>query len=135
MEINTVKKKKRFSITLIEMVIVMILITMITGAIAYNYRESLNEGRAFKTKEGIERIKTIITLYLAEHPEDQSQYQTRNWKDIVAMHPLMKGSKNFLTDGWGDAYEIRVEKDSDDELQAYVSSKNYEKYEKRKHQN
>ena len=53
--------KKRY-ITLVEMMIVMFLIAMITGVIAYNYTGSLEEGKAFKTKAGIQKIETILAL-------------------------------------------------------------------------
>ncbi len=40
-------------VTLIEMMIVMFLISLITGVIAYYYRGSLDEGKAFKTKAAL----------------------------------------------------------------------------------
>ena len=49
-------KIKRHFVTLIEMMIVMFLIMLITGVIAYNYRGSLDEGKAFKTRAGIEKV-------------------------------------------------------------------------------
>ena len=55
--------------TLIEMMIVMFLIAMITGVVAFNYRATLSEGRAFKTQQGIEKVRTILLLSLADQPE------------------------------------------------------------------
>ena len=65
--------KKRF-VTLVEMMIVMFLIAMITGVIAFNYTGSLEEGKAFKTKSGIDKIHTILDLHLASHPEERGQH-------------------------------------------------------------
>lgn len=43
----------------------MFLIAMITGVIAYNYTGSLEEGKAFKTKAGIEKfIQSLICIWL-----------------------------------------------------------------------
>ena len=48
--------------------IVMFLIALITGVIAYNYRGSLDEGKAFKTKAAIEKLETILNLRVSEDP-------------------------------------------------------------------
>lgn len=93
--------KRRF-ITLIEMMIVMFLIAMITGVIAYNYTGSLEEGKAFKTKNGIEKIHTILDLYLATNPGASIS----NWKEIVAESPLVKNSRELVVDGWGAEYQV-----------------------------
>jgi general secretion pathway protein G len=130
-----VKKKRvrRWAITLIEMIIVMILITTITGAIAYNYRESLNEGRAFKTKEGISRIETIVMLHLAEHTEDIANCSSVNWTAVVGDHPLVRGQRDFMRDGWGVPYDIRVERASDTgDVSVSVHSRDYDNYLQRK---
>lgn len=97
-------KKKRF-ITLVEMMIVMFLIAMITGVIAYNYTGSLEEGKAFKTKVGIEKIQTILDLHLATHPDDRD-FIDRKWTEIVENSQLVKNSKELMKDGWGIPYEV-----------------------------
>ncbi len=96
--------KKRF-ITLIEMMIVMFLIAMITGVIAYNYTGSLEEGKAFKTKNGIDKIHTILDLYVATHPEEREHLETK-WKEIVENSPLVKNGKEVTKDGWGADYQV-----------------------------
>lgn len=98
--------KKRF-ITLVEMMIVMFLIAMITGVIAYNYTGSLEEGKAFKTKNGIDKIHTVLDLYLATHPQDQSQIES-NWRGILENSQLVKNSKDLIKDGWGQDYTVLV---------------------------
>lgn len=114
--------KKRF-ITLVEMMIVMFLIAMITGVIAYNYTGSLDEGKAFKTKAGIEKIHTVLDLYLATHPEEKSQIPTK-WKTIVGESQLVKNAKELELDGWGGQYEVSLNNDQEIE----ITSKKYEDY-------
>lgn len=99
--------KRRF-ITLVEMMIVMFLIAMITGVIAYNYTGSLEEGKAFKTKAGMEKIHTILDLHLATHPEDAENIES-NWRGIVEQSPLVKNSKDLVKDGWGGDYNVTKE--------------------------
>lgn len=93
--------KRRF-VTLIEMMIVMFLIALITGVVAYNYRGSLDEGKAFKTKAGIEKLQTILNLAKAENPDaDISQ-----WKEIVKNSPLVQNADALTKDGWGNEYQV-----------------------------
>ena len=61
------KKIKRRYITLIEIMIVMFLIALITGVVAYNYRGSLDEGKAFKTRAAIDKLETILNLKVSEN--------------------------------------------------------------------
>ncbi len=123
------KNKKRFSITLIEMIVVMILIATITGALAYNYRESLNEGKAFKTREGIARIEAIITIFLAENPQDPTNVK---WDDVIRSSSLIKDPDTFLKDGWGQPYDIRVYNDDHGEVKISIHSQEYDRYKQKK---
>lgn len=96
--------KKQF-ITLVEMMIVMFLIAMITGVIAYNYTGSLEEGKAFKTKAGIEKIHTVLDLYLASHPEEIDNIDS-NWRTIVQNSQMVKNPAELIKDGWGMEYQV-----------------------------
>lgn len=114
------KKITRRAITLVEMMIVMFLIAMITGVIAYNYTGSLEEGKAFKTRAGIEKLHTIISLYQAQHGNDQT-----DWKKMVEESPLVKNPNDLIKDGWGAEYKVDIQGDkvtiTSDKLNAYES--------------
>ncbi|MBA3722475.1 MAG: general secretion pathway protein GspG [Parachlamydiaceae bacterium] len=115
--------KKRF-ITLVEMMIVMFLIAMITGVIAYNYTGSLEEGKAFKTKAGIEKIKTILALDAASGDIDNIK---DGWKEIIKNSPLVQNADELIKDGWGAEYEVDTG-DEEGEKVVKVTSKKYEAY-------
>lgn len=115
--------QKRF-ITLVEMMIVMFLIAMITGVIAYNYTGSLEEGKAFKTKAGIEKIHTVLDLYLATHPDEMNNIDTQ-WKEIVANSQLVKNAGELTKDGWGVDYQVHK---GDSEGDIIIKSERYEAY-------
>ena len=115
--LNNIQIKKRRFITLVEMMIVMFLIAMITGVIAFNYTGSLEEGKAFKTKAGIEKIHTVIDLYLATHPEDRDHIATK-WREIVENSQLVKNPKELTKDGWGIDYEVTQNNDHDIEIKS-----------------
>lgn len=101
-------RKKKQPITLIEIMIVMFLIALITGVIAYNYRGSLEEGKAFKTKAGIERLQTILNLRVAEDPALLDDID-HNWQKIVRFSPLVHNPESLIKDGWGEEYKVSVE--------------------------
>jgi general secretion pathway protein G len=118
--------KKRF-ITLVEMMIVMFLIAMITGVIAYNYTGSLDEGKAFKTKAGIDKIRTVLDLHLAMHPEDRDHVSSQ-WQAIVGQSQLVKNANELVKDGWGDEYKVSTDNNNDIEIHSekyttYLNSK------------
>lgn len=114
--------KKRY-ITLIEIMIVMFLIALITGVIAYNYRGSLDEGKAFKTKAAIEKLETILNLKISENPDIANNISSE-WQNMVRSSPLVSNPDALIRDGWGGVYDVSV----DDNGVVKVRSQNYENY-------
>jgi general secretion pathway protein G len=114
--------KKRY-ITLIEIMIVMFLIALITGVIAYNYRGSLDEGKAFKTRTAIDRLETLLNLKVSERPEMINSIGSE-WQDIVRSSPLVSNPDALIKDGWGSVFEVGV----DDNGNIKVRSQRYDDY-------
>ena len=56
------KRKKRFYLTLIELMVVIVLIGMISSVIAYNVQGSITKGKEMKTQQAAERLKEVIAL-------------------------------------------------------------------------
>lgn len=102
-----IKKVKRQFLTLIEMMIVMFIIAMITGGLAYNYRGSLDESRAFKTKVAIDRVSGILNLKAADDPDFLGKVRSE-WEDVVKSSPLVANAKDLVKDGWGQALQVDV---------------------------
>ncbi|MBS0635424.1 MAG: type II secretion system protein [Verrucomicrobia bacterium] len=124
-------KRKKRAVTLIEMIVVMLLIATIAGALAYNYNASLAEGKAFKTKEGISRIKTILALALAEDTELNPSSLDSTWQQYVKNSPLAGKSDDLLKDGWGKPYEVHFEEVNGEQV-ITVRSQNLENFNKQK---
>ena len=123
---KSMTKVKKRHVTLIEMMIVMFLIAMIIGVIAYNYQGSLDEGKAFKTKTGMEKVKTILMLRVSENQEYLNGIET-NWKDYVRQSPLVQNPESLIKDGWGHEYRVGpVNKDGQDEIE--IQSQSYNTY-------
>ena len=117
------KYKKRF-ITLIEMMIVMFLIAMITGVVAYNYRGSLETGKAFKTKTGADRLENALSLILAEDPDADLS----NWQVLIRNSPLVNNPADLIKDGWGETYQVSWNETNN---RIEVQSRKYEEYQRK----
>ncbi len=107
---NGMYRMIRRCVTLIEMMIVMFLIAMIIGVVAYNYQGTLEEGKAFKTKAGKEKLETILTLAISENPELKDNIDSK-WKEVIKNSPLVQNSQDLTKDGWGDEYEVKIDND------------------------
>jgi general secretion pathway protein G len=101
---------KRRCVTLIEMMIVMFLIALITGVIAYNYQGSLEKGKAFKSEAGIEKLQTILSLAVAE--SGSIDLSPGEWQKVVMNSPLVKDPNSLVKDGWGYDYIVSFDPDS-----------------------
>lgn len=101
-------KKKRNTLTLIEIMLVVILIGIVGGALAFNLKGAVEKGKRFKTEETKKKLDSIINLALLEgnSPENIEE----NWFEYVKQSPLIKTSskqKNIL-DGWGKPFTVKM---------------------------
>src|ERR1700722_2267387 len=109
-------------ITLIEIMIVMFLIALITGALAYRFGGALEKGYAFKTKANIERLEAVLNLAVAENPSLMQDISSR-WEDIVDTSPIVKDPNTLKRDGWGNPFDVSVQNG-----QIIVHSEKYDEY-------
>ena len=121
---NQLILKKRRYITLIEIMIVMFLIAMITGVLAYNYRGTLEKGKAFKTEQGMEKLRTVLLLAMAENPNAKDEIEQNNWHNLVKTSPLVQNPNDLILDGWGNEYTIEF----DSEGNLVITSERYNTY-------
>lgn len=101
--ISSKKRKKPF--TLIEIMVVMVLIGILGGIVAYSVSGSLEQGKVFKTQQGIRRVEEVIELHLASNPQ-QFENVTERWQDWVRASPLVRNPDDLLYDGWGRPYRV-----------------------------
>lgn len=125
---NAYSASRRF-ITLIEIMIVMALIAMIMGVVAYNFQGALEEGRAFETRANIEKIATILSLRVANDPSALDEMEGR-WKDYIKASPLVVNAEKMTRDGWGEEFRISMERTDDGQQRIRVRSARLEAYEK-----
>jgi general secretion pathway protein G len=114
-------RTRRFALTLVEMVIVMLLIATITGAIAVNYQKSLDKGRMFATERRAERLRAIAHIYFAEHPERIGS--ELNWEEVINDTDLGSGqASDLLKDDWGNKFDITIQDHKDGSVDIDISS-------------
>jgi general secretion pathway protein G len=116
------KRKRRLSVTLIEMIIVMILIATITGALAFNYQKSLDRGKLFATKQRVERLRAILTLYFSEHPDEIDTKQ--DWATIINESGLgPPKAEDLLKDDFGEPFTINLARGNAGTIDIHIDSR------------
>src|SRR5438874_2517337 len=107
----SMKKKKR-SITLMEIMIVILLIGIISGVVGYNMKGSLDKGKAFKSKQGATKIKEILEFEALDKDLALDAFVTttdapRKYVNYLIKSGLFKNEKDCL-DGWGNPYTVSL---------------------------
>ncbi len=103
---------KKRALTLIEIMIVIMLITLISGAIGYNMKGALSKGKVFKTKQAKEQLHDQLLLCVDEGNSfsDVARRPEYYLKELG----LAKNPKKLLEDGWGTRFQISVTSDNTD---------------------
>ena len=128
------KKKFKRAITLLEIMIVVLLIGIIGSVLGYNMKGSLDEGKAFKSREGAKQIRDIVLMQVDNEEELRSIVETQ---DNLAIERALRASglitdpKKLLVDGWGNPYHYEILEDegftdltiSSEKLMAYEAKK------------
>jgi general secretion pathway protein G len=117
-----VKRKKR-ALTLLEIMIVIFLITLITGAIGYNMKGTLDRGRAFRTEQAKAQLQDLLLICMEEgvSPDELTKDPTPSLKK----YNLAKNSEKLVQDGWGSRFIINYNKH---EREFKITSSAYDKY-------
>lgn len=117
--------------TLLEIMIAILLITIITGAIGYNMRGSLEKGKAFRTERAQEELRDLLRYAYAETRNADSIMEDK--EKALQSTGLAKNPKKLLEDGWGVPFDVKFVKTKDDfevsskKLQIYLKEHHLEK--------
>jgi hypothetical protein len=83
---------------------------------------TLEEGKAFKTKAGMERLESILSLAVMEDSKHLDDLES-DWPDVVKRSPMVQNPGALINDGWGRKYEVTV-----DGGEINIRSERYETY-------
>lgn len=120
------KKITKRAMTLLEIMIVIFIIGIIGSVVGYNMKGSLEEGKAFKSKEGARQIYEILTLEYARG-DYTPEYIKEHLEEVLKHSGMVRNAKNLLKDGWGKDYIVTFSKDD-----FKVKSERYFRYAKEK---
>jgi len=121
------RKKRAFS--LLEIMVVIFLITLITGAIGYNMKGTLDKGRAFRTEQASHQLHDLLLICLEEGVEPDALIQQP--ADHLKKFDLAKNSDKLVLDGWGEKFVIHFLKNKKDFI---IKSQAYDRYKKKLNQ-
>lgn len=121
-----VGKKKKKAITLLEIMIVIFLIGLIGSVIGYNVKGSLEEGKAFRSEQGIERLHDILLMEAASGISISEIIEAPGF--YVKKSGLSSNPAKLLKDGWGQPYKLTAKGDYD----IAIHSEAYDKYKTKK---
>lgn len=117
------KKKKAF--TLLEIMIAIFLIGLIGSVIGYNMKGSLDKGRAFKTKQAIQKVTDLLELELADGANPDQLLE--NPADFLRATGVVKKPNDLLKDGWNNKMVIIINEDGEIEVTSEALNKYEEK--------
>lgn len=117
------KKKKAF--TLLEIMIVIFLIGLIGSVVGYNMKGSLEEGKAFKTKQAREKLREILELEIAKGSDPERVVQDP--KSFLHASGLVNKPEKMILDGWGEKFDVTL---TNGEVK--ISSKKFETFKNKK---
>lgn len=119
------KNSKKRALSLLEVMIVIVIISLVAGVTGFKMRESLEKGKAFKTEMAIQKLYEVLTLEDI-HPElfpNKSALE-----DALRESAFTRDPKVLLQDGWGEEFQFVSR--SDGEREFY--SKRFVEYRTRK---
>lgn len=104
-----IKKRGRRSLTLIEVMVVLFLITLVISVLTYSMRGSMDKGRAFKTEQ---RKRQISQMLLMSDANPNSGDITGDVPDMLRRTGLVSNPDDFLLDGWGNRMTVEYDGDN-----------------------
>ncbi len=120
---------KKRTLTLLEIMIVIFIITIITGAIGYNMRGTLDKGRVFRTEQGKEQLHDLLLICLASVEKADAETIAKNPAFYLKQSGLAKNPKQLVVDGWKIPFIITPTRDKSD---FNIRSEGLEKYNKKR---
>ena len=104
--------KKKYTMTLLEIMIVIFIIGIIGSVVGYNMRGSLDQGKAFKTKEAARKLYEIVLLEEAiDNPlSNDSGDLSDSIRKVLSKSELVRRPKDLMQDGWGNEFEFKYDK-------------------------
>ena len=103
------KQRKKKSLTLIEIMIVIALIGIIGSVVGVNMKKSMDKAKEFKTKAQIQKIEDALNMYYAENSIAPEEILLST-ETILKESGLFKDNQNLLKDAYGKPLIVLFDK-------------------------
>ncbi len=104
------KKRKKRSLTLLEMMVVIFLIGLIGSVVGVNMKKSMDKAKEFRTQNAKRQIEEIIGLEIAKGDKTPEEILS-NPEYYIRQSGLVRDAKKTLADGWGKPFIIADDED------------------------
>ena len=106
-------KKKKRAMTLMETMVVIFIIGVIGSVIGFNMRGSLEESKAFKSREGISRLYEILQMEIATGKTTVAEI-VLDPDTAIRNSGMSKKVNQLIYDGWNERYAFVATEDGKD---------------------
>lgn len=100
------RTKRKKSLTLLEIMIVIFLIAMIGSVVGFNMKKSMDKAKQFKTNTAKQQLEDILHFILSEGQYTKSALQGSTLAQAIEETGLVKKASDVLYDGWGEKFKI-----------------------------
>ncbi|EKE08228.1 MAG: hypothetical protein ACD_17C00277G0003 [uncultured bacterium] len=90
--------------------IVIFLITLVTGAIGYNMKGALDKGKKFRTEQAMEQLEDLLLICLDERGLDSGDHIANDPVAYLRESGIAKNPEKLVQDGWGKNFNIHYDK-------------------------
>ncbi|SYX09404.1 Tfp pilus assembly protein FimT [Chlamydia poikilotherma] len=107
------KQKRKQSITLIEMMVVITLIGIVGGALAFNMRGSIQKGKVFQSEQNCAKVYDILMMEYATGGASLREIVDQK-ESVLEGAAWCKDGKKLLKDAWGEDIVVKLNDQGDD---------------------
>ncbi len=105
------KKKKKRSMTLLEIMVVIFIIGIIGSVIGYNMKGSMKKGKQFKTDYAAAKIAEVLTME-CELNGLNPHAVAKDFENVLKESGMVKDVGKLIVDGYGEKYKVSYVKDT-----------------------
>jgi type II secretory pathway pseudopilin PulG len=102
---------KRFYLSLVEIMIAMLIIGLITAALAKNGMGFLNSGKQFTTEQRRKNLEDILILETQQSPRRMQSIED-DWKDIIEHSPYVSNPDQYIYDAWDNEFIVSYDNEN-----------------------
>ena len=99
------KKKKKRSMTLLEIMVVIFIIGVIGSVIGYNMKGSMKKGKQFKTDFAAAKIAEVLTME-TELNGLNPHVVAKDFENVLKESGMVKDVDKLIVDGYGEKFKV-----------------------------